>query len=169
MTWVYSTFSVHTETCQVTPVPSNYAPWGFRNSVHACPNHSTALLRHNPYGPRALGMKFGLIESRANMCFSLLQNRGMKFSSAVSSSRRKCRKRHFTAPSNVRRKLMSAPLSKDLRKKHNVRSLPVRRDDEVVVTRGHYKGQQSARVLAVSSSVVVLSLNVLFNCYILCV
>ena len=45
---------------------------------------------------------------------------------------------------------MSAPLSKDLRKKHNVRSLPIRRDDEVVVTRGHYKGQQSAKVIAVS-------------------
>lgn len=44
---------------------------------------------------------------------------------------------------------MSATLSKELRKKHSVRSLPVRRDDEVVVTRGHYKGQQSARVLAV--------------------
>lgn len=44
---------------------------------------------------------------------------------------------------------MSAPLSKDLRKKHNVRSLPIRRDDEVVVTRGHYKAQQSAKVLAV--------------------
>lgn len=45
---------------------------------------------------------------------------------------------------------MSAILSKDLRKKHNVRSLPIRRDDEVVVTRGHYKGQQSSRVLSVS-------------------
>ena len=45
---------------------------------------------------------------------------------------------------------MSAPLCKDLRKKHNVRSMPIRRDDEVVVTRGHYKGQQSAKVIAVS-------------------
>lgn len=45
---------------------------------------------------------------------------------------------------------MSAPLCKELRKKHSVRSLPIRRDDEVVVTRGHYKGQQSAKVIAVS-------------------
>lgn len=80
--------------------------------------------------------------------------RKMKFSSTVTSSRRKCRKRHFGAPSNVRRKLMSATLNKDLRKKYNVRSMPVRRDDEVVVTRGHYKGQQSARVIAVSSNTV---------------
>lgn len=37
---------------------------------------------------------------------------------------------------------MSAPLSKELKSKYNVRSLPVRKDDEVLVTRGHYKGQQ---------------------------
>lgn len=74
----------------------------------------------------------------------------MKFSKTVSSSRRKCRKRHFTAPSSVRRKLMSAPLSKELRNKHHVRSMAIRRDDEVVVVRGHFKGQQPAKVLAVS-------------------
>jgi len=80
---------------------------------------------------------------------SLFQLVEMKFSKTVSSSRRKCRKRHFSAPSSVRRKLLSAPLSKDLRTKHNVRSMPVRKDDEVIVTRGHYKGQQPAKVLQV--------------------
>ena len=55
---------------------------------------------------------------------------------AVTSSRRKCRKAHFTAHSNLRRKLMSCPLSKDLRKKYNVRSMPVRKEDEVMVVRG---------------------------------
>jgi large subunit ribosomal protein L26e len=44
---------------------------------------------------------------------------------------------------------MSAPLSKELRAKHNVRSMPVRKDDEVLVTRGHYKGQPAAKVTAV--------------------
>ena len=83
-----------------------------------------------------------------NTCFFSI---AMKFSKSVSSSRRKCRKRHFTAPSSVRRKLMSAPLSKELRNKHHVRSLPIRRDDEVVVVRGHYKGQQPSKVLAVST------------------
>ena len=39
----------------------------------------------------------------------------MKFSSDVSSSRRKSRKAHFTAPSSERRKIMSAPLSAELR------------------------------------------------------
>jgi hypothetical protein len=40
----------------------------------------------------------------------------------ISSSRRKSRKAHFTAPSSVRRTIMSAPLSKELREKHGVRT-----------------------------------------------
>ncbi|KAL0615797.1 hypothetical protein AAY473_012642 [Plecturocebus cupreus] len=36
-----------------------------------------------------------------------------------------------------------SPLSKELRQKYNVRSTPIRKDDEVQVVRGHYKGQQS--------------------------
>ncbi|KAI9304912.1 translation protein SH3-like domain-containing protein [Cunninghamella echinulata] len=66
----------------------------------------------------------------------------MKFSADVSSSRRKSRKAHFTAPSHIRQKIMSAALSKELREKHNVRSMPVRRDDEVTVVRGTYKGRE---------------------------
>ncbi|CAA7397649.1 unnamed protein product [Spirodela intermedia] len=66
----------------------------------------------------------------------------MKYNPRVSSSRRKSRKAHFTAPSSVRRVLMSAPLSSDLRSKYNVRSVPVRKDDEVQVVRGTYKGRE---------------------------
>ena len=73
----------------------------------------------------------------------------MKKNSAVSSSRRKCRKAHFASPSSVRRKLMSAPLSKELRSKYLVRSIPVRKDDEVVVTRGRYRTTQSGKVTSV--------------------
>ena len=40
----------------------------------------------------------------------------------LTSSRRKCRKLHLTAPSSIRRKIISAPLSVNLRDKHNVRS-----------------------------------------------
>merc|ERR1712151_1392480 len=47
-----------------------------------------------------------------------------------------------TAPSHIRRKLMSAPLSKDLRTKYNVRSVPIRRDDEVMIVRGHYHDRE---------------------------
>jgi len=37
---------------------------------------------------------------------------------------------------------MSAPLSKELRGKHDVRAMPVRKDDEVKVKRGKYKGKE---------------------------
>lgn len=37
---------------------------------------------------------------------------------------------------------MSAPLSKELREKHNVRSIPIRKDDEVVISRGSNKGRE---------------------------
>ncbi|XP_052111469.1 60S ribosomal protein L26-1 [Arachis duranensis] len=66
----------------------------------------------------------------------------MKFNPRVSSSRRKSRKAHFTAPSSVRRVIMSAPVSTDLRAKYNVRSMPVRKEDEVQVVRGTYKGRE---------------------------
>ncbi|KAH7566696.1 hypothetical protein JRO89_XS08G0217600 [Xanthoceras sorbifolium] len=66
----------------------------------------------------------------------------MKYNPRVTSSRRKNRKAHFTAPSSVRRILMSAPLSTDLRQKYNVRSMPVRKDDEVQVVRGTFKGRE---------------------------
>lgn len=73
----------------------------------------------------------------------------MKFNKAVTSSRRKNRSRHFNAPSHVRRTLMAAPLSKDLRTKYNVRSVPVRKDDEVQVVRGHHKGNQTGKIVSV--------------------
>ena len=57
-------------------------------------------------------------------------------------SRRKARRAHFQAPSHVRRILMSAPLSEELRKKYNVRAMPVRKDDEVIVKRGGHKGAE---------------------------
>ncbi|KAJ6989597.1 60S ribosomal protein L26-1 [Populus alba x Populus x berolinensis] len=66
----------------------------------------------------------------------------MKYNPRVSSSRRKNRKAHFSAPSSVRRILMSAPLSTDLRQKYNVRSMPIRKDDEIQVVRGTYKGRE---------------------------
>lgn len=57
-------------------------------------------------------------------------------------SRRKARRAHFQAPSHVRRILMSAPLSTELRSKYHVRALPVRKDDEVVIKRGKWKGRE---------------------------
>ncbi|XP_027460201.1 60S ribosomal protein L26-like 1 [Zalophus californianus] len=72
-----------------------------------------------------------------------------KFNPLVTSDRSKNRKRHFSGPSHVRRKIMSSPLSKELRQKYSVRSMPIRKDDEVQVVRGHYKGQQIGKVVQV--------------------
>ena len=66
----------------------------------------------------------------------------MKSNPNVSSKARKQRKAHFNAPSHERRIRMSAPLSKELREKYNVRSLPIRRDDEVMVVRGHFADRE---------------------------
>merc|ERR1712057_23646 len=66
----------------------------------------------------------------------------MKFSPNVSSSRRKSRKAHFTAPSSVRRKIMSAHLNKELSQKYHVKSMPIRKDDEVIVVRGSNRGRE---------------------------
>mmetsp|Transcript_16435 Transcript_16435/g.18595 ORF Transcript_16435/g.18595 Transcript_16435/m.18595 type:complete len:141 (-) Transcript_16435:1111-1533(-) len=66
----------------------------------------------------------------------------MKFNPNVSSARRKSRKAHFGSHSTARRKLMSAPLSKELQEKYNVRSLPIRKDDEVTIARGTFKNRE---------------------------
>ena len=66
----------------------------------------------------------------------------MKQKATVTCSRRKNRKAYFTAPSHIRHKLMSAPLSKELRAKYAVRAVPIRRDDEVMIVRGHYHDRE---------------------------
>jgi len=60
----------------------------------------------------------------------------------VSSSRSKARKAHFTSSSVERRVIMSAPLSKELRQQYNIKSLPIRQNDEVLVVRGSKKGSE---------------------------
>ena len=60
---------------------------------------------------------------------------------------------------------MSAPLSKDLRQKYNTRSIPIRKDDEVIVNRGHFKGQQAGKVIQVFILLLFCSIkNVLKFC-----
>lgn len=52
-----------------------------------------------------------------------MQDCSLTSTPALHSSRRKSRKAHYDAPSSVRRTIMSAPLSKELREKYNVRGL----------------------------------------------
>lgn len=53
---------------------------------------------------------------------------------------RKQRKYTYNAPLHKRRKLMSAHLSSELKKKHGRNSFPVRKGDRVKILRGQYKG-----------------------------
>ena len=55
---------------------------------------------------------------------------------------RKQRKALYTAPLHIRRKIMSANLSKDLRADIGKRSLPIRVGDKVQVVRGDFKGHE---------------------------
>ena len=55
---------------------------------------------------------------------------------------RKQRKALYTAPLHIRRKLMSANLSKDLRADIGKRSLPIKVGDKVQVVRGDFKGHE---------------------------
>lgn len=56
---------------------------------------------------------------------------------------RKQRKYRYEAPLHLKHKFLSAPLSKDLRKKHGIRSLPVRSGDEVNIMRGTFAGKKA--------------------------
>ncbi|XP_043735743.1 60S ribosomal protein L26-like [Cervus elaphus] len=72
----------------------------------------------------------------------------MKFSPVVTSDQSKNQKRHFNVPSHIHRKIMSS-LSKELRQKYSIQSMPIRKDDEVQVARGHHKGQQIDKAVRV--------------------
>lgn len=62
----------------------------------------------------------------------------------------KNRKRRFNAPNHVRRKFLSAPLSPSLKAEYGARSMPVRRDDTVTITKGDRKLTEG-KVLRVDS------------------
>jgi len=66
-----------------------------------------------------------------------------KFSKKWKSSRqvRKQRKYKFNAPLHIRHKLLSANLSKELRKKYRRRNFPLRKNDTVKVMRGKFRGK----------------------------
>ncbi|MCD6502835.1 MAG: 50S ribosomal protein L24 [Euryarchaeota archaeon] len=66
----------------------------------------------------------------------------MVFWRTKSKQPRKQRKVLYTAPKHIRYKMMSAHLSKELREKYGVRSLPIRKGDVVRVMRGKYRGHE---------------------------
>jgi len=60
----------------------------------------------------------------------------------LSKQPKKQRKAYFNAPLHKRQKLMTAPLSKELREKYGVKRLPVRKGDKVRVVRGDFRGTE---------------------------
>lgn len=73
------------------------------------PLNSRNLYRHGQDQPRYI------VDLHLGICTRMLNR-----TTDVSSSRRKSHKAHFSAPSSVRRLLMSSSLSKELRAKHSV-------------------------------------------------
>ena len=65
----------------------------------------------------------------------------MKYSTKISSQRRTNRKKYFKADSNKKRIFMSSKLDKSLRKDYDLKTIPLRKGDEVKITRGNYKGK----------------------------
>ena len=68
-----------------------------------------------------------------------------KYSKSWISSKqpRKQRKYRYNAPLHIKKKFVSANLSKELRKKYNKRSLQVKKGDTIKIIRGQFKGKTS--------------------------
>jgi large subunit ribosomal protein L24 len=67
-----------------------------------------------------------------------------KFSTKWKASKqpRKQKKYSANAPLHLKKKLVSANISKELRKKYGKRSIPVRKGDVVKIMRGKFKGKK---------------------------
>lgn len=65
-----------------------------------------------------------------------------EFSNAWKKSKKPSKQIKFkaNAPLHIKRKLLSARLSKDLTKKHGKRNFPLRKGDKVKIVRGNYYG-----------------------------
>ena len=87
-----------------------------------------------------------------------------EFSKTWKASKRPGKQRKYLAkaPLHVRKKFVSANLSKELREKHKKRNLPIRKGDSVRVMRGKFKGKKGKilRVLLKLSKVTVEGIQV---------
>lgn len=74
-----------------------------------------------------------------------------EFSTAwkASSKPRKQRKYRYNAPLHIKYKFLNSQLSKELKKKYGMNSLPLRKGDEVLVMRGAFK-KKKAKVASVN-------------------
>jgi|NorSeaMetagenome_1021524.scaffolds.fasta_scaffold12409_1 ribosomal protein uL24 len=65
----------------------------------------------------------------------------MKYSTKISSKRRTNRKKFYEADSNKKRIFMSSKLEKNLKKVYDLKTIPLRKGDEVKITRGNHRGK----------------------------
>lgn len=75
-----------------------------------------------------------------------------------STQPRKQRKYRANAPLHVKHNFLSAPLSKELRKKYSKRSFSVRKGDEVLVMRGSFK-KKKAKIVSVNAKRLRIALE----------
>ncbi len=83
-----------------------------------------------------------------------------KFSTSWTSSKqpRKQRKYRLNAPLHIKQKMLRAPLSPILRKKHEMRSFGIRTGDKVKVLRGKFSGKEGT-VKSVDLKKLKVSIN----------
>ena len=55
---------------------------------------------------------------------------------------RKVKRKLYNLPLHLRRKLLTAPLSDELREKYGIKRIPVRKGDTVLILRGDYAGRE---------------------------
>lgn len=87
-----------------------------------------------------------------------------KFSKSWKSStqKRKQRKYIHNAPLNIKHKFLASHLSKELIKKYNKRSIPVRKGDKVKIVRGQFKKKEGKveKVFTKKSRVYIDSIQI---------
>ena len=79
--------------------------------------------------------------------FKMIKKWSKSWNSA--SQPRKQRKYLYNAPLHIKHKLCNVALSKDLKKEHNARSIPVRKGDTVKIMTGSFK-EKTGKVSKVS-------------------
>ena len=82
----------------------------------------------------------------------------MKFSCKLSSKRRTNRKKYFNADSEKKRKMMSSGIEKISRGNQNIKTIPLRKGDEVKIVRGNQKGK-TGKIIQCSRKYGVIYIN----------
>ena len=66
-----------------------------------------------------------------------------------SKQKRKQRKYRFNAPLHIKHKMLSSNISKELRKKYSMKSIPLRKNDVVKIMRGKFK-KKTGKIITVN-------------------